>query len=86
MRALHDRMPVLLPNEAEREAWLELDTPRADLEALFRPAADGLLRHHPVDRRVGSPRFNDASCILPLPMPERSAAAGGDVSSRERLP
>jgi len=76
-RALHERMPVLLLEEAGREAWLARETPLSELEVLLCPAPDGVLRHYPVDRRVGSPAQNDPACIAPL---------GADESGEEVLP
>jgi hypothetical protein len=53
MAELHDRMPVIL----ERQDWsIWLGEAEGDHAVLLRPAADGLLRVWPVDRRVGSPR------------------------------
>jgi putative SOS response-associated peptidase YedK len=55
MAELHDRMPVIL----ERDDWsVWLGEAGGDHAALLHPAADGLLRVWPVDRRVGSPRNN----------------------------
>ena len=55
MAELHDRMPVIL----EQQDWpVWLDEAEGEYAALLRPAADGLLRVWPVDRRVGSPRNN----------------------------
>jgi putative SOS response-associated peptidase YedK len=53
MAELHDRMPVIL----ELQDWpIWLGEAEGDHAVLLRPAADGLLRVWPVDRRVGSPR------------------------------
>jgi putative SOS response-associated peptidase YedK len=55
MSELHDRMPVIL-DQQDWPTWLgEIE---GDSAALLCPAADGLLRVWPVDRRVGSPRNN----------------------------
>jgi putative SOS response-associated peptidase YedK len=55
MAALHDRMLVTL----EQQDWpVWLGEAEGEHAALLRPAADGLLRVWPVDRRVGSPRNN----------------------------
>jgi putative SOS response-associated peptidase YedK len=72
-RALHERMPVLLLDETDREAWLAPGTPPDRLQALLRTAPDGVLRHHAVDPRVGSPSQNDPDCILPFAEDERGA-------------
>ncbi len=63
MRALHDRMPVILPLEAVSR-WLDPTRAEGDeLQSLLEPASDALLRMHPVSRRVNSP-FNDDPALL----------------------
>lgn len=62
---LHDRMPVLLAPDA-RHAWLDPHAPPPLLEELLQPAPAGTLTHHPVDRRVGSPRTQGPDLIAPL--------------------
>jgi putative SOS response-associated peptidase YedK len=53
MRAVHDRMPVILAPD-DWAGWLESDDPAA----LLRPAPDDLLRFWPVSKAVNSPRNN----------------------------
>ena len=53
MRAVHDRMPVVLAPDDWAE-WLEGEDPAA----LLRPAPDDLLRFWPVSKAVNSPRNN----------------------------
>ena len=53
MRAIHDRMPVVLAPDDWAE-WLEGEDPAA----LLRPAPDDLLRFWPVSKAVNSPRNN----------------------------
>lgn len=61
---IHDRMPVILPDEKSREDWLSprpLDeTAAADL---MRPAPDGLLEARPISTRVNSVRNDDPSLV-----------------------
>ena len=59
MRALHDRMPVILPPEAFG-AWL------SGGEVALGPAPDDLMAMHAVDPRVNSPRHDDPECVLPV--------------------
>ncbi len=59
MRALHDRMPVILPPEAF-DAWL------SGGEAALGPAPDELLAMHAVDPRVNTPRHDDPECVRPV--------------------
>jgi putative SOS response-associated peptidase YedK len=63
LRALHERMPVVL-EEADWPAWL--GEAEADPGALLRPAAEDVLRVWPVDRRVGNVRNNDAGLLAPI--------------------
>ena len=58
MRALHHRMPVILPREAFG-AWL------SGGEVALGPAPDELLAMHAVDPRVNSPRHDDPECVRP---------------------
>jgi putative SOS response-associated peptidase YedK len=67
VRALHDRMPVLLP-EPLLAAWLS-DGPAPALPA----PADGVLAVRRISPRVSSPRNDDPECLEPLP-PERQLA------------
>ena len=53
MRAVHDRMPVILA-PGDWTEWLEGDDPAG----LMRPAPDDLLRFWPVSKAVNSPRNN----------------------------
>jgi putative SOS response-associated peptidase YedK len=64
MRPLHDRMPVIL-DEAARAIWLDPEADPAALQDLLKPAPESLLEAYPVDRRVGSPREDDARLIEP---------------------
>lgn len=62
--AIHERMPVVLPPEAYGP-WLDPVTPRATLEALLAPRADGLVATR-VSTRVNDPRNDDPELIRPL--------------------
>lgn len=57
MSNLHDRMPVVLEQEAFAP-WLD----RGGTD-LLGPAGEGVLRRHPVSTRVNSVRYNEADCI-----------------------
>src|SRR5215472_17609267 len=63
MAELHDRMPVILE---QRDWLLWLGEVAGDHAAPMRPAADGLLRVWPVDRRVGSPRNNGPELLTAI--------------------
>ncbi len=59
MQAIHNRMPVILGEEA-RDAWLDLD---ADPDEILKPCPSDWLEAYPVDKRVGNVRNNDAGLI-----------------------
>ena len=62
---LHDRMPVIL-EPADWPVWLgEVE---GDPSALLHPAAEGVLRLWPIDKRVGNVR-NDGPELLELHVP-----------------
>ncbi len=68
IRDLHDRMPVILPPEAE-DAWIDPATPEVQLHALLAaPAA--ALTHRPVSRAVNDARHDEPDCLDP---PEQAA-------------
>ncbi len=60
MRALHDRMPMIV-EEADWPIWL--GEGEGDPAALLRPAAEGVLRLWPVSRAVNSVRNNSAELL-----------------------
>src|ERR671916_2931188 len=68
MRAVHDRMPVVLAPD-DWAAWLEGEDPAA----LLRPAPDDLLRFWPVSKAVNSPRNN-----CPELLDEQGPASAGN--------
>jgi len=66
MRAIHDRMPVILTPEAMEE-WLDPGT--TDPDALRTILTDGrvtTVRTYPVSKFVDSPQNNDPRCIEPV--------------------
>ena len=63
MAPIHDRMPVIIEPD-DWPAWLgEVE---ADVTALLRPAAAGVLRLWPVSTRVNRPANNDAHMLDPI--------------------
>jgi putative SOS response-associated peptidase YedK len=93
MAPIHDRMPVVIPEE-HWDAWL--DPARTDAEALAElkallvPTPDGELELYPVSRRVNSVRNDGPDLIERIP---ESAVARGDTTptgdgppDRGRLP
>ena len=79
MAGLHDRMPVIVPQDAW-ERWLDptLDDP-AELHALFEPSDDIELRIWPVSLLVNNVRNDGPELfeeVAPLPAMAASAQAG----------
>ena len=62
MARLHDRMPVILEPEVW-DACLADDAAPDDLQALIRPAADGVLASYPVSKAVGNTRNNGPAVV-----------------------
>ena len=67
VRALHDRMPAILPADGE-QAWLDPDTPAPELHELLVPSAALVAR--PVSRAVNDARHDAPDCLDP---PEQAA-------------
>ncbi len=66
IQPIHDRMPVILPEELVDE-WLH--PAQADpvaLSGLLGPAREGLLIGSPVSPRVNSTRWDDPECLDPI--------------------
>jgi len=60
---IHDRMPVILPDEESMAAWLHGDAPIEQLKALLRPVDDRYLVARAVSTRVNSVAHDDPACI-----------------------
>jgi len=63
MRAVHDRMPVILEPESWR-LWLEPEKSAA--VGLLKPAAEGILELYRVSRKINNPQYIRKDCIEPL--------------------
>jgi len=62
----HDRMPVILPRDAE-ERWLDPAPPgEGDLKGILVPYPAGLMESVPVSDRVNNPAADDERVIQPL--------------------
>ena len=73
LRAIHDRMPVILEPEAAAR-WLTTPPERAgELGDLLRPAPDGLLRLHAVSVAVNNPGA-EGPALIAEPAPASSAS------------
>jgi putative SOS response-associated peptidase YedK len=61
---IHDRMPVVLGEDAWDE-WLDpANADLAQLESLLRPAPDEWFEIYPVSARVNRPEHNDADLVV----------------------
>jgi putative SOS response-associated peptidase YedK len=60
---IHDRMPVILPDEDAAAAWLNPDNDLARLKSLLRPVADDYLVARAVSTRANSVANDDPSCL-----------------------
>jgi putative SOS response-associated peptidase YedK len=68
VRALHDRMPVILPRAAE-DVWLDPSTPAGELHDVLASAVADLVAR-PVSRAVNNARHDAPDCLDP---PEQAA-------------
>ena len=69
MAALHDRMPVIVPDEAWAR-WLDPEpADRGELLALLQPSDAIALRIHPVERLVNNVRNEGPELLAPLGSP-----------------
>lgn len=60
---IHDRMPVILPDDDAAAAWLYPEQDKAALRDLLRPVADDYLVARPVSQRVNSVQNDDPACL-----------------------
>jgi putative SOS response-associated peptidase YedK len=61
---IHDRMPVVLPNEDAVDAWLYGETDAAQLKQLLAPVANDYLTVRRVSQRVNSVKNDDPDVLL----------------------
>jgi putative SOS response-associated peptidase YedK len=64
LRDVHDRMPVMLRDQDEEEAWLEHGTPQPALLELLAPLPDELTRRRAVGPAVSDARYDGPDCLL----------------------
>lgn len=86
LSAIHDRMPAILMDEAQQDAWLNVREVRArEASQLALPLEDGVLKFHPVSMRVNSARDDDPGLIEAVALEEAAPvvrpkkAAGGQM-------
>ena len=72
MERIHNRMPVILPND-EYAAWLDPENQDSGLlRELLVPIPSSDMDAHPVTVEVGNPRVIMVDLIMPLPEDIRS--------------
>ncbi|MGW8250396.1 MAG: SOS response-associated peptidase [Anaerolineales bacterium] len=66
MKSIHNRMPVILPEDAY-QGWLEPGEKNSDqLSALLAPYPADLMTASPVSTLVNNPRNDTPECVVPL--------------------
>ena len=83
MRALHERMPVVI-EEAAWPAWL--GEGNSDPLALLSPAGEAVVRFWPVSRAVNRVANNEPELLAPVPASEPSAANPAPGRTRSDVP
>ena len=64
MAAIHNRMPVILP-QAARERWLDPTANAGELQSLLAPFPADQMEAYAVSTLVNSPRNDTPACIAP---------------------
>jgi len=64
---VHNRMPVILPREAESLWFDRTATDSRALVPLLTPFPEERMDAYEVDRKVGNSRYDEADCIEPIP-------------------
>ena len=65
LAAVHDRMPVVLVDEA-LQSWLSQDLSTDAATSLLKSAPEAYFDTQAVDRRVNNARFDDEDCLRPV--------------------
>lgn len=75
LAAIHHRMPAILDTEEKIEAWLDIDhVGVGPATQLALPLEPGLLRFHPVSRRVNKADADGPELIAPIELAAEPAA------------
>jgi putative SOS response-associated peptidase YedK len=64
LRDVHDRMPVMLPDQEAEEAWLSHETPIPAALTLLAPLPDALTARRAVGPAVSDARYDGPDCLL----------------------
>jgi putative SOS response-associated peptidase YedK len=81
---VHDRMPVILPDQGAEEAWLDHGTPREALGDLLAPLPDALTAKRPVGFAVSDAHYDGPDCLAD-PEPEAPSDSDPAGSGEPRL-
>ncbi len=82
LAAIHHRMPVILPAEAQ-ETWLAVDPPVAALQTLLVPYDPAAMTFHRVSPEVGKVANDDPSLLQPWEPPDEAVAPEGPGEPRQ---
>jgi putative SOS response-associated peptidase YedK len=66
MAPIHDRMPMMLLDEAAQSQWLDPEAPLDNILGLLKTPPDGILEAYPVSSSVGNVRNNGPELHQPL--------------------
>jgi putative SOS response-associated peptidase YedK len=83
LRDVHDRMPVILPDQDAEEAWLDHATPRELVTGLLAPLPDALTAKRPVGFAVSDARYDGPDCLAD---PEPGSEPGSEAVSETADP
>ncbi len=83
LRAIHDRMPVIIA-PGDHAAWLDPQSDRAALESLLKPYPAEALTAVPVSKHVNKVANDDPACLEPAGPPLEAEQADDD-SRQARL-
>ncbi|HMP90721.1 MAG TPA: SOS response-associated peptidase [Kiritimatiellia bacterium] len=72
MHPIHNRMPVIFTSESAK-MWLQPETSPETLKAMLQPCSSGLLRAHPVSRRVNRRSAEGPDLIQPVQILEQTS-------------
>lgn len=67
MRAIHDRMPLILEKQV-LAAWLDAKTSQSDLLALLKPCSTNMMEAYQVSSKVNNSRNNGPECVVRIPL------------------
>jgi putative SOS response-associated peptidase YedK len=85
LRDIHDRMPVILPDQDAEEAWLDHGTPPPLLQELLAPLPDALTARRAVGPAVSDARHDEPDCLDDAPPEDAGGQDGAGGPGAEPL-